>query len=116
MPGLIACLLIVVLIIFYIMGIDEENRIRQEREEERETNPMSDIKEHVGKGKMVRFLHYQDGVLWYRCVDSGFEFPVPCEDFGNGIALPEDKSISYMRWIRKHLELIQKAKEEQGVK
>ena len=115
MPGLIACLLIMVLLVFYIMGIDEENRIRQEQQEEREINPMSDIKEHVGKDKKVRFLHYQDGVLWYRC-DSGFEFPVPCDDFGSGIALPEDKSIAYMRWIRKHMEMLEKAKEEQGVK
>ena len=55
------------------------------------------------KGKRVRFRFYRDGELWY-ATDDGFEFPVPIHDTGTGIFNAEDSAITYMRWIRKHLD------------
>lgn len=56
----------------------------------------------------VRFAFYRDLALWYK-TDDGWEFPVPISDTANaqgGSATfhAEDKGITYMRWIRKHLE------------
>lgn len=73
---------------------------------------MTKITDHIGEGKFCHFLHYQDGNLWYK-TDSGFEFPVPVADTGTGIFLPTDKSIFFMRWIRKHMKYIEDAKTSQ---
>lgn len=59
------------------------------------------------KGR-VYFVHYQDGNLIYTCED-GFEFPVPLNDAGHTRFLAQDKAMLYMRWIRKHMEVIAKA-------
>lgn len=67
-----------------------------------------ETKDLVANGKRVTFMRYQDGVLWYRC-DDGFEFPVPVEDTGTGIFLPEDKALVFMRWIRKHVQFLKGA-------
>lgn len=61
--------------------------------------------------KKVRFNFYKEGELWY-ITEDGFEFPVPIADTGNGIFLAEDKAMLFMRYIRKHLEFIAKAKAE----
>lgn len=71
---------------------------------------MTTLKEHV-KGR-VRFQFYREKELWYK-TDTGLEFPVPIEDCGNGIFLAEDKGMFFMRYIRKHLETIQKGRAEQ---
>jgi hypothetical protein len=65
---------------------------------------MADIKTRV-KGE-VNFVHYQDGNLIYRCED-GFEFPVPISDCGTARFLTKDKGLFFMRWIRKHMSLIE---------
>lgn len=65
------------------------------------------ITDLVGKTKMVKFSFYRAGELWYKC-DSGFEFPVSTDDTGNACFLAEDKSIYFMRWVRKYLEALQK--------
>ena len=39
----------------------------------------------------------------------GFEFPVPINDVGNARFL-QDKAILFMRWIRKHIDTIEKEK------
>ncbi len=72
------------------------------------------------------FTRYFDGNLWYQ-VDyvvpdmSGspedanyeqFEFPVPITDIGTTTFLSQDKAILFMRYIRKHLEMLEKAKEQ----
>ncbi len=72
------------------------------------------VSDHVGEGKMVHFLHYQEGELWYK-TDSGFQFPVPISDTGNAIFLKEDRSVYFMRWVRKHIKTIEDAKAEQSV-
>ena len=67
------------------------------------------IKEMVANGKKVQFQFYQNKELWY-VTETGFEFPVPIDDTGNGMFLKEDKAIIFMRYIRKHIESIEKGK------
>ncbi len=66
----------------------------------------------IVKDKQVRFSFYRDKQLFYRTED-GFEFPVPIDDVGNATFLAEDKAILFMRWIRKHIDTIEKARIEQ---
>lgn len=73
---------------------------------------MDSIKDMVKDGQKVHFQFYRENELWYK-TDSGFEFPVPIRDTGTGIFLAEDKAILFMRYIRKHLEYLTKAKEDQ---
>lgn len=78
------------------------------------------LKELV-KDNKVRFIYYRSGELWYEVYDEFyrlkalFEFPVPISDCGDAVFLKEDKAILFMRYIRKHLESIEKAKKEQNV-
>ncbi len=65
---------------------------------------MFTIKDHV-RGT-VTFSHYFDGSLWYKTSDTGFEFPVPISDIGNARFLATDRAMLFMRYIRKHMELI----------
>jgi hypothetical protein len=67
------------------------------------------IKEMVAGGRRVRFVHYKLGELWYR-TETGFEFPVPISDCGDGTFLAEDKAILFMRYMRKHLAYLEAAK------
>lgn len=69
------------------------------------------IKDMVSNGKKVTFLRYQNNELWY-VTETGFEFPVPLEDTGNAAFNSSDKALIFMRWIRKHIETINQAKEE----
>jgi len=69
------------------------------------------IKEMV-KNKKVKFLFYKENELWYT-TECGFEFPVPTNDVGTASMNAEDKAIMFMRWIRKHINLINDSKEEQ---
>lgn len=70
------------------------------------------IKEMVSQGKQVRFTFYRKGELWYT-TECGFEFPVPIDDAGDASFMAEDKAMLFMRYIRKHLDVIAKAKEDQ---
>ena len=67
----------------------------------------------VKDGKKVTFKHYKLGELWY-VTEDGFEFPVPIDDAGDGTFLAEDKALLFMRYIRKHMEMIAAAKQEQN--
>lgn len=58
------------------------------------------------KGKQVYFKHYQNNELWYS-TECGFMFPVPVSDTGNAEFKNEDKATFFMRWIRKHKEMIE---------
>lgn len=49
----------------------------------------------------VTFQMYRKGELWYK-TDSGFVFPVPVSDTGDGDFLSQDKALFFMRYIRKH--------------
>jgi hypothetical protein len=67
------------------------------------------IKDMVSNGKKVYFQFYRQKELWYK-TECGFEFPVPIDDTGDGVFLNEDKAMMLMRYIRKHLALIEDAK------
>jgi beta-glucosidase/6-phospho-beta-glucosidase/beta-galactosidase len=69
------------------------------------------IKEMVANGRKVRFTHYRSSELWY-ITENGFAFPVPITDTGDGTFLVEDKAILFMRYIRKHLQMLEAARTE----
>jgi hypothetical protein len=73
---------------------------------------MYSIKDMVSSGKRVQFDFYRAGELWYK-TECGFEFPVPTDDTGDGVFLNDDKAILFMRYIRKHIDYLNKAKLEQ---
>ena len=58
------------------------------------------------KDKKVKFEFYREGNFFYKC-ENGLIFPVPADDIGTATMLAEDKAIFFMRWIRKHLELLE---------
>ena len=70
---------------------------------------MNSIKEMVANGRKVRFTHYKSGELWY-VTECGFAFPVPVADTGDGSFLAEDKALMFMRYIRKHYDMIDQAR------
>ena len=72
---------------------------------------MYSIKEMVKDHKKVRFSFYRDQELWY-VTEDGFEFPVPLHDVGNATFMAEDRAILFMRYIRKHIELLDIARKE----
>ena len=72
---------------------------------------MKTLKEMVSNGQQVRFQFYRDGQLWYT-TECGFEFPVPISDIGNATFRAEDRAMLFMRYIRKHLGLIEEARQE----
>lgn len=55
--------------------------------------------------KITKFTHYREGNFYYE-TDSGFSFVVPLEDVTGATLNAEDKTIFFMRWIRKSLEKI----------
>lgn len=59
----------------------------------------------VGVDKKVYFSYYRDKELWYHS-QEGFEFPVSIEDAGSATFFNEDKSVFFMRWIRKHIDFL----------
>lgn len=63
------------------------------------------IKDMVKDGKTVSFVQFREGNFIYKTED-GFEFPVPLSDIGNATMLAKDKAILFMRYIRKHIELL----------
>ena len=72
------------------------------------------IKQMVQNNKKVYFLFYRQKELWYK-TECGFSFPVPIEDIGDGVFAAEDKALLFMRYIRKHLETIEKEKNDNKV-
>ena len=72
---------------------------------------MRTIKEMVSNGQKVKFSHYRHKELWY-ITECGFEFPVPIEDIGDATFAAEDKAMLFMRYIRKHMEMLTQAKQE----
>ena len=64
---------------------------------------------------VVRFVRFSNTEgkreLLYVCED-GFEFPVPMVDTKGAEFKAEDKGLFFMRWIRKHMAMIEAAKAE----
>ena len=69
------------------------------------------IKDMVKDRQKVSFQFYRDGQLWY-ATECGFEFPVPISEAGTATFLAQDRAILFMRYIRKHIEYLQKSMEE----
>ena len=67
------------------------------------------IKDMVKDNQKVSFLFYRDGQLWYS-TECGFEFPVPLSEAGTATFLAQDRAILFMRYIRKHIECLQKSR------
>lgn len=71
------------------------------------------------KGTTAEFVCYKDGDLWYTISGSSeedgdfvFSFPVPIDETGIGIFPAKIKAITLMRWVRQHLESIEKDGED----
>ena len=69
------------------------------------------IKDYIKDGKLVNFVEYRKDHLWYQ-TECGFDFPVPLSDTGDGVFKVQDKAITFMRYIRKHLDAIKQAQLE----
>ncbi len=71
------------------------------------------LKERVSNEvNFVRFVNVESKQeLWYVCKD-GFEFPIPLSDTEGAEFKATDKGMFFMRWIRKHMTLIEVAKAE----
>jgi hypothetical protein len=72
------------------------------------------IKDMVANGKQVQFVRYKEGELWY-VTECGFEFPVPTSDTGEATFLARDKAMLFMRYIRKHLAMLEEARASESV-
>jgi len=72
---------------------------------------MRTLKQMVENGQKVRFQYYRDRELWY-ATECGFEFPIPIDDTGTGMFKVEDRAILFMRWIRKHQELLAQSRRQ----
>jgi len=59
----------------------------------------------------VRFVKMVNSELWYICQDN-FEFAIPMEDTAGAEFKAEDKGMFFMRWIRKHMEMLEAARTE----
>lgn len=64
------------------------------------------IKDMVSNNKKVKFIQYREGEFIYS-TECGFEFPVPLADVGKATLLAEDKALLFLRYIRKHVEVIE---------
>jgi hypothetical protein len=80
----------------------------------------------VGNNNQVQFVRYHDGQLWYVVAYTTgvlglpmdgeyFEFPVPVSDIGTATFLAKDRAMLFMRYIRKHMEMLEEAKKQKDV-
>ena len=77
------------------------------------------IKQMVRDDNMAEFEYYIDGNLWYSVTyyeqdmsHGYFKFPVPISDIGNATFNRTERAILLMRYIRKHLETLERARNE----
>ena len=70
------------------------------------------IKELV-KNQNAHFVFYRDESLFYE-TDNGFQFSIPIADAGSATFNSEEKAILLMRYIRKHIERTDSARDEQA--
>ena len=75
------------------------------------------LKTMIAPANYAEFTRYFDGQLWYQICNKGSkigpEFPVPISDIGTATFLRDDRATMFMRYVRKHLEMLEKAKTEQ---
>ena len=85
---------------------------------------LAKLKAIVAKGNEAHFTRYFDGNLWYivyyttvsdidgHISADAFEFPIPTSDIGNATFNVREKALFMMRYIRKHMDMLEKAKAE----
>ncbi|MNL76691.1 hypothetical protein D3C87_2027000 [compost metagenome] len=56
-------------------------------------------------------MKFRKGDLWYR-TELGFEFPVPVADAGDASFEAVIKASMLMRYIRKHAQMLEQARQE----
>ncbi len=66
----------------------------------------------IVKDQNAHFVFYRDKSLFYE-TDNGFQFPVPVDDAGSATLNQEEKAILLMRYIRKHLQRTEQARQAQ---
>ena len=62
------------------------------------------LKEYVKDDRKVHFVEFFDDELWYKVDGTDFKFPIPLKDTKGARFLASDRSILFMRWMRKHME------------
>jgi hypothetical protein len=66
------------------------------------------VKEFVTAGNFVTFDSFRAGIFYYnishRISLERYQFQVPIEDIGGSTLLNRDKSVTFMRWIRKSID------------
>lgn len=75
---------------------------------------MYNIKEMVSDNKRAKFIYFKLNELWYE-TETGFKFPVPVDDTGDGIFNADEKAILLMRYIRKHVKMLEDAAREEAI-
>ena len=64
-------------------------------------------------GKKVKFKYFRDSTFYYE-TECGFIFPVSLSEVGTSTFQAEDKALLFMRWIRKHIDLLNAGAEKSG--
>jgi len=59
--------------------------------------------EIVKNSKFSKFILFRDNYFVYQ-TDNGFQFVIPLSEVGTASFLSQDKTIFFMRWIRKQVE------------
>lgn len=62
--------------------------------------------EIVKNSKVSNFVFFREGNFYYR-TDTGFDFIIPLKDIDKASILAQDKTIYFMRWIRKQVGILQ---------
>ena len=75
---------------------------------------MLTLKEMVSDNKKVKFIFYRDMALHYETED-GFIFPVPVDDASSATFGAEEKAMLMMRYIRKQVKALHRAKQAQEI-
>lgn len=74
---------------------------------------MRRVLDMVKDDQEVTFVRLFGDEMWY-VTDSGFEFPVPLGDTVGATFMAKDRAIFFVRWIRHHVEMIERTREEQA--
>lgn len=77
----------------------------------REPSVTDKIKILVANGNMVKFVRFFEGEFIY-ATEDGFEFPVPVAAAEGATFLANERAMAFMKHIRKHLEMLQNARQE----
>lgn len=101
--GAVTAFLAVVMTFCFVEDWTSET-LRKREESEITMSAEIKISDYITKDEKAVFSFYREGNLYYKIKD--IEFPVPIADAGMATFLAEDKAIMFMRWFRKHVELL----------